>query len=227
MKLDLILPSKDTTDRIVPWLTVAFVVCGGGFGLAQYTGQLHSERVQETMKFVREYQSIQKDGSSVRGSLEDLLEKGRKAMVVATDGTKTPTNEREKRERRQRILNEVVRSVRQKNLEPKVNEVLDFLTTIAICARERSCDTRATVAYFGGPMFDFLNDYCGVLEEYGRKWNTTFGDEIFWFIYRNDVHLQRPKAPGQELRFFCERYREIERRSSAPGEWLRSWYGRG
>jgi len=201
----------------VPWLTFLATVVGGVWALNQWTDEIHSARVKETLSFVRQF-DITKEGKSLRATYERLIEEVYEVNKSAK-GMEAPKNEGERAQRRELLAKRLVKNVESNNLQDDIKELLDFFTNVAICATHNVCDKKSTLLFFGQQMFDFLNNYCSYLEEYGKRWSTSFGDTIFYFLFENKFHETQKKIGDQY--YFCERYRKIERQSA-----LERWLGR-
>src|SRR5438094_853719 len=100
--------SKSFIDRLVVWLTATSIVFGGFYALVHYIGEINDRKVQETLRFVREYHAVPNEtqGDSVRYVFEKLLD--------AYGGVR----------------------IEARSAQIDIIRVLDFFTTVAICALE-------------------------------------------------------------------------------------------
>ena len=90
--------------------------------------------------------------------------------------------------------------------------ILDFFINVTLCVDGGVCDEKTALHYFGSDMFSFINGFCGYLDVYAKEWNREqIGDEIFWFVFNNNIHKKVASMSGdREKYFFCERHRRYE-----------------
>lgn len=216
-KVLLLLPSKEHTEVLLPWINTLFLVVGGLFALMQFVGEQDAKRVERTLNFVEQYDE-DKNGKSLRKIYFKLQElSSQKTEEVAQRNFPNQT-EQQRQNIRKAIVSATAKAI-DSALEENLILLTAFFTQIALCVRQDACDADSALTYFGNDMFSFLNSYCGYLDAYGQRWKSPFGDEIFLLLYTNDFHQHLPNVGYQK--FFCERYRDVE----ASSWWCRTLFG--
>src|SRR5437879_801314 len=178
---------KTLVDRLVSWLTATSIVIGGLYGLIHYVGDINDHKVQETLKFVREYHAVpnERQGDSVRYVFEKLLD--------AYGGVR----------------------LEARSAQIDVIRVLDFFTTVAICALEGACHGDTTFQYFGANMRSFIRAECHKFDSLLKEWNQNYDVKIVQFLIEHDRNMY---AGGANSTLACDRYSGVARRP-----WYKRW----
>lgn len=205
---------KHISDIIVSWTTLLFAIFAGGFALYKYTQSLSHNRINESLKFVKEFRERKNNTESLEMSLEKLLRLSSTTATKVIFYYKQPQSPSSREIISNRIKEEINKEIRAENLENEVLELFLFFNTIINCSKEGSCHNKTLSIYFGREMFNFINDYCYFFQSYGRLWKKEdLGDEIFIFTYKNQDFLLGGN-PFESEKFFCKRhydlYKELE-----------------
>jgi len=101
MTLSTWIPSKDTTERIIPWLTFVGGVIGAIWVLIQYGNQVQSSKVENSLKYLKDYQDASKE-ESLQDIQRILMEQARQARTAVGDCNPCET-ENERRAYRDKV----------------------------------------------------------------------------------------------------------------------------
>ena len=133
---------KTWSDVIGTWVTIIGALTGGGFALVQYTDQIASARVQETLKYVERFSSdpLQKASMHLDAfwnpRAEEVFNKSAEGETVLF-----------------KYLNSAIRD-NHNHLEGDTNRLLAFYETLRTCTCAKLCDNESTVKFFGKQAFD-------------------------------------------------------------------------
>lgn len=215
---------KRLSERLGPWISVVTFVVGTAWGLYQYTEKNKAERVGETLKFVREFQTVKvkaSEGATPKPeemTLRDAYYALNEPMVeIATllreeaQGRCAPQGCQCPSKAFGSCATAMTVEISKKN-RSQVKALNYFLDALAFCALEKTCDPQATASYFGGVMFGFVQNNCTYFEAEKARWRSDRVDDarIVEFLLRHHADIQARPAAARTHWFRCVDHRAIE-----------------
>jgi len=135
---------KLISDVIATWITILGAFAGGIFALIQYTDQVSSGRVQETLKYVERFNKEPIQNAAAR--LELFWSKRAENVLNPTGGVQT--------------LSSYINSEISKNgLENDIAPLLSFFDSLQTCTCAKLCDVGTTLQFFGKQAYDIHGMY--------------------------------------------------------------------
>lgn len=201
------LPPKHVVDRIMPWVALILSIVAGAFALYQYTSEIQSTKVLETIKLYREFVGSRPDTKSmfeVQKSLIDLndklgskIDKTRCSFIkelkeknkIQTDiqtgncdSEEIFTNLREvslDNDQRRVLRENIIKIQNSYSTTNKIQlyRILGFYNSVVTCAKHNGCDENTITELFSEPIISFINAYCQVFEANAKKWGTDISED--------------------------------------------------
>lgn len=172
---------KQISDMISVWVGILSLIAGGIWGIFEYLDRKQQGRVAETLAYVDRYNDSPMYGARKR--IEMIwFEKGDEAKKVLLFGDAKKWTEF------------VLKLVSAHRLRSDILTMLEFYELIAVCTKEKICDTNTAYSFFGPQALSFKNQHIRYI-----KW------------LRGDL---RDESIGRELQRFANNYRKFR---TTPG----------
>ncbi|MDP6406001.1 MAG: hypothetical protein QF797_12415 [Alphaproteobacteria bacterium] len=188
------MPSKETTERLAPWFTLGVAIIAGLLAWLEYREHIDARRTDKTLEYVERYQKdpIFKASNELRIIMLHETETKNSGFRKITKKIKSSMTPGERTAIRKEIFSYMVNLVEKKKMQKYVMIMLDFYTTLSICASKNICSPNLVSSYFGKDLIGFINGYCPYLKKLESTWKRAFGKEITVFL----------KSRGH-TKFFC------------------------
>lgn len=213
-------PLQLWVSNVGPWISVATFLGGTVWGLYQYTERNTAERVAETLKFVREFQTVKVPGGNVAEATlrdahfainEKIANVGAKLALeseaqMPCEGVDCLCPKRDF----PACLDAETKQISIGNAA-QVKALNHFFDALAFCALEKTCDPEATASYFGSAMFGFVQNHCTYFEKQQQIWRTEEPDDarIVQFLLKH--HFPRLQVlPKRKYWMRCVKHRDME-----------------
>ncbi|WP_156374478.1 hypothetical protein [Pseudorhodoferax sp. Leaf274] len=145
---------KVLTEVLVPWVGVVALIVGGVFGLWQYAGKLHGDRVERTMKFRDEFRT---------GNVAEASAKV--AETWTTRQLALASKLRDKNTTRAVFATYVADVLQEAQSRSALLLVSEFYDDLAVCVKEGVCDKGTAKTFFAEGARLTYNLHEGYFEE--------------------------------------------------------------
>lgn len=135
---------KLISDVIATWVAILGAFAGGIFALIQYTDQISSARVQETLKYVERFNKEPIQNATAR--LEEFWNERAGKILNPAGG--------------EQALSEYINSeIGNNKLEKDTALLLSFFDSLQTCSCAKLCDEGTALQFFGKQAYDFHGLY--------------------------------------------------------------------
>lgn len=165
---------KLLSDVIATWVTIIGAFAGGIFALIQYTDQVSSARVQETLKYVERFNKEPLQNASAR--LEAFWNQRAEKVLNPVEGE-------------QALSTYINSEIRNNKLEKDTALLLSFFDSLRTCTCAKLCDEGTTRQFFGKQAYDFHGLYHPyIVSQRNNLRDTSFGAgvESLAHSYKNE-----------------------------------------
>jgi hypothetical protein len=135
---------KLISDVIATWVAIFGAFAGGIIALIQYTDQLSSARVQETLKYVERFNKEPIQNATAR--LEQFWNKRAEKVLNPAGGE-------------QALSSYINSEISKNNLEKDIAPLLSFFDSLQTCTCSKLCDAGITLQFFGKQAYDIHGMY--------------------------------------------------------------------
>ena len=201
------LPTKENTERIVPYVTLFVTFIGGAWLLYQYSLDNKAKRVESVIRLHQQFIGSDTTVDSLKdmqGKFDaDLLlivelaiksvKQTNEENKICQTKAKSNTHNRyfvERTEACQRLKeNDIKKKIRefitkQKQLRVyspnnivKIRKLLAHYSSVIACANSKACDKRTVIRIYGDEMLSYINAFCDYFEEDSANWKKNEPDD--------------------------------------------------